>query len=123
MANIIHKQLSYEIMAAAFEVHNILGSGFLEKVYEKALLQELLQRGVKTEAQQKLRVLYKGKEIGSYAADLVVDNKIIIELKAVANLSNIHQAQVLNYLKATGFKLGLLINFGKERIKYKWMVL
>jgi GxxExxY protein len=123
MANIIHKQLSYEIMAAAFEVHNILGSGFLEKVYEKALLQELLQRGVKTEAQQKLRVLYKGKEIGSYAADLVVDNKIIIELKAVENLSNIHQAQVLNYLKATGFKLGLLINFGKERVEYKRMVL
>jgi GxxExxY protein len=123
MANIIHKQLSYEIMAAAFEVHNILGSGFLEKVYEKALLQELLQRGVKTEAQQKLRVLYKGKEIGSYAADLVVDNKIIIELKAVENLSNIHQAQVLNYLKATGFKLGLLINFGRERVEYKRLLL
>jgi GxxExxY protein len=123
VADVIHKQLSYEVMAATFEVHNVLGPGFLEKVYEKALLQELILRRIEVEPQKQLTVLYKGKEIGIYCADLVIENKIILELKAVENLSNIHQAQVLNYLKATGFNLGLLINFGKERIEYKRLVL
>ena len=123
MAEVIHKDLSYEIMAAAFEVHNVLGPGFLEKVYEKSLLKELGLRGLEAEAQKEIKVSFKGEDVGVYCADLVVEEKIILELKAVEHLSNIHQAQVLNYLKATGYNLGLLINFGKERVEYKRLVL
>ena len=123
MADVVYKELSYEIMTAVFEVHNILGSGFLEKVYERALLQELTLRGLRVETQKQIRVFYKDMDIGTYVADLVVNGKILLELKAVESLSNLHKAQVLNYLKATGFKLGLLINFGKERVEYKRLVL
>ena len=123
MADVVYKELSYEIMTSVFEVHNILGSGFLEKVYERALLQELTLRGLRVETQKQIRVFYKDMDIGTYVADLVVNGKILLELKAVESLSNLHKAQVLNYLKATGFKLGLLINFGKERVEYKRLVL
>ncbi len=123
MADVVYKELSYEIMTAVFEVHNILGSGFLEKVYERALLQELTLRGLRVETQKQIRVFYKDMDIGTYVANLVVNGKILVELKAVESLSNLHKAQVLNYLKATGFKLGLLINFGKERVEYKRLVL
>ncbi len=123
MADVVYKELSYEIMTAVFEVHNILGAGFLEKVYERALLQELTLRGLRVEAQKQIRVFYKDMDIGAYVADLVINGKILLELKAVESLSNLHKAQVLNYLKATGLKLGLLINFGKERVEYKRLVL
>ncbi len=123
MTDVVYKDLSYEIMAATFEVHNTLGPGFLEKVYEKALLKELTSRGLRVEAQIEVRVLYKEQDVGTYFADLIVNNKILLELKAVENLNNLHKAQVLNYLKATGFKLGILINFGKERVEYKRLVL
>ncbi len=123
MADVVYKELSYEIMTAVFEVHNILGAGFLEKVYERALLQELTLRGLRVDAQKQIRVFYKDMDIGAYVADLVINGKILLELKAVESLSNLHKAQVLNYLKATGLKLGLLINFGKERVEYKRLVL
>lgn len=123
MTDVIYKELSYQIMAAVFEVYNTLGFGFLEKVYERALLKELCLRGIPLEAQKEIKVFYKGDEIGTYFADLVVNNEILLELKAVESLNNIHKAQVLNYLKATGLKLGLLINFGKERVEYKRLVL
>ena len=103
--------------------YNTLGPGFLEKVYEKALLRELTLRGMRAEAQKEIKVFYKGEDVGIYFADLIVNGKILMELKSVENISNIHQAQVLNYLKATGFNLGLLINFGKERVEYKRLVL
>jgi len=117
MTDVVHKELSYLIMAAVFEVHNTLGFGFLEKVYERALLKELSLRGIPVEAQKEIKIFYKEDEVGTYFADLVVNNEILLELKAVENLNNIHKAQVLNYLKATGFKLGLLINFGREQVK------
>lgn len=123
MADVVYKELSYQIMAAVFEVHNTLGFGFLEKVYEKALLKELRLRGIPVEAQKEIKVFYKEDEIGIYFADLVVNGEILLELKAVESLNNIHKAQVLNYLKATGLKLGLLINFGKERVEYERLVL
>lgn len=123
MEKIVYKELSYQIMAAVFEVHNILGFGFLEKVYERALLKELYMQGIPVEAQKKIKVFYKGDGVGTYFADLVVNNEILLELKAVESINNIHKAQVLNYLKATGLKLGLLINFGKERVEYKRLVL
>jgi len=117
MTDVLYKDLSYEIISAVFEVHNILGPGFLEKVYEKALLKELALRGVQVEAQKEIKVFYKEQDVGVYYADLVVYDVILLELKAVESLTNFHKAQVLNYLKATGLKLGLLINFGKDRVE------
>ncbi len=122
MTDVVYKELSYQIMAAVFEVYNTLGFGFLEKVYERALLKELCLRGIPVEAQKEIKVFYKGDEIGTYFADLVVNGEILLELKAVESLNNIHKAQVLNYLKATGLKLGLLINFGRERVQYERLV-
>jgi GxxExxY protein len=123
MTDVVFKELSYEVMAAAFEVHNTLGFGFLEKVYERALVKELSLRQISVEAQKEMKVFYKGDEIGTYFADLVVNGEVLLELKAVKNLNGIHKAQVLNYLKATDLKLGLLINFGRERVEYERLVL
>ena len=122
MGEIVYKELSYQIMAAVFEVHNTLGFGFLEKVYERALLKELCLRKIPVEAQKEIKVFYKGDEIGTYFADLVVNGEILLELKAVESLNNLHKAQVLNYLKATDIKLGLLINFGRELVQYERLV-
>lgn len=117
--NMLYKELSYEVMSAVFEVHNVLGSGFLEKIYENALIAELLLRGIGAEAQKPLVVQYKGRNVGSYCADIVVNGQILLELKAVESLNKTHEAQVLNYLRSTGLKLGILINFGKERVESK----
>lgn len=119
----LYKELSYQIMSAIFEVHNTLGSGFLEKVYENALLVELSIRGIMAEAQKPLIVHFKGIEVGCYCADIVVNGQILLELKAVDAFTKAHDAQVLNYLKATGLKLGILINFGKERVESKRFVI
>ena len=121
--SVVYKNLSYNIIAAVYEVHNTLGFGFLEKVYERALFKELCERKIPVEKQKEITVYYKGDEVGSYFADLVVNDEILLELKVVESLNNFHKAQVLHYLKATGFKLGLLINFGKERVEYKRLVL
>jgi GxxExxY protein len=115
-------ELTYVINAAVFEVNRVLGAGFLEKVYEKALLIELVQRGLKAESQVPIIVSYKGNEVGEYYADIVVENQVIIELKAVDSLQNIHQAQLLNYLKATGYKTGLLVNFSHPKAQIKRFV-
>lgn len=122
-SNIIHKDLSYEVMGAVYEVHNVLGLGFLEKVYEKALLEEFQLRGIEAVAQKELSVSYKGKQIGQYWADILVENQILLELKSVEALTKVHEAQVLNYLKATGIRLGILINFGRERVETKRIAL
>ena len=123
MTELLYKDLSFQIIAAIFEVHNILGFGFLEHIYQKALVKELRIRRLKAEEQKEISVSYKGEIIGSYYADIVVNDEIILELKAVETLTKIHEAQLLNYLKGTGLKLGFLINFGKERAVYKRMVL
>lgn len=123
MADIIYKELSFQIMGAVFEVHNVLGHGFFEKVYERALVKELRLRRIPVETQKEIKVFYKQEEIGIYCADMVVNNQILLELKAVDKLNNTHKAQVLNYLKATDLKLGLLINFGKERVEHERLVL
>ena len=121
--SVVYKDLSYSIMAAVYEVHNTLGFGFLEKIYERALYKELCGRKIPVETQKEIKVYYKGDEVGTYFADLVVNDEILLELKVVESLNNFHKAQMLHYLKATGFKLGLLINFGKERVEYKRLVL
>ena len=121
--DLLLKDLTFQILAAVFEVHNVLGHGFLENVYEKALLKELRLRGLKAEAQKEIRVLYKDEDVGSYFADIVVSDAVILELKSVEKLAAFHEAQVLNYLKGTGLKIGLLVNFGKEKAEFKRFVL
>ena len=114
--------LTYKINGAVFEVSRVLGPGFLEKVYENALSYELNNRGLKAETQVPMTVTYKDKVVGEYLADIIVEGKIILEIKAVERLSKIHEAQILNYLKATGFKLGLLINFTHPKAEIKRFV-
>ena len=115
--------ITYKINSAIFEVNRILGPGFLEKVYEKALLIELNERGLNTKSQVPIKVNYKDKLAGEYIADLLVEDKVIVELKAVEKLSKLHEAQLLNYLKATGLKVGLLVNFQNRKADVKRLVL
>lgn len=122
-SGLILKDLSFQVMAAVFEVHNELGPGFLEAVYQKALLQELLQRGINAESQKETRIRYKGEDVGVYYPDVLVNDQVILELKAVEKLTKLHEAQLFHYLKATGLKLGLLINFACEKVEYKRIVL
>lgn len=115
--------ITYKINGAVFEVNHVLGSGFLEKVYEKALLFELRLRGLKAESQIPVKVIYKEKTVGEYNADIVVENQVIIELKAVEQLQKIHEAQILNYLKATGYKIGILVNFKHPKAEIRRFIL
>ena len=115
-------EITYQIRGAVFEVNRILGFGFLEKVYEKALIIELLVRGLRAESQVPINVSYKNEVVGEYFADIVVEGQVIIELKAVDQLQKIHEAQLLNYLKATGYKMGLLINFTHPKAEIKRFV-
>jgi GxxExxY protein len=117
------QDITYQIRGAIFEVNKVLGSGFLEKVYEKALMIELSGRGLSVENQVPLKVSYKGQIVGEYFADLLVEGRVIVELKSVANLLREHQAQLLNYLKATGICVGLLVNFTRNKAEIKRMVL
>lgn len=116
-------ELIYTINGAIFEVNKTLGSGFLEKVYEQALLIELDERGLKAQTQVPISVYYKGQVVGEYFADMVVEGKVILELKAVDKLSGLHEAQLLNYLKATDIKAGLLVNFTHPKADIKRLVL
>ena len=115
--------ITYAINGAVFEVNDILGPGFLEKVYENALLIELKKRGLKAKSQVPIKVSYKGELVGDYTADLLVEDKVIVELKTVENLDRSHEAQLLNYLKATGLHVGLLVNFKHKKADIKRMVL
>ena len=105
-------RISEQIIGAAFEVSNALGAGFLEKVYENALVHELKKRGLLVEQQKRVTIYYDGVVVGDYYSDLLVERLIIVELKAVSRIENIHLAQCMNYLKATGSNLGLILNFG-----------
>ena len=116
-------EITYAINGAVFEVNKVLGSGFLEKVYENALLIELRERGLKAENRIPIKVVYKDKVVGEYIADIFVEGKVILELKAVDRLEKIYEAQLLNYLKATGVQIGLLINFTHPKAEIKRMVL
>ena len=108
-----NKEQSYAINGAAMNVYNALGHGFLEAVYQEALELEFIKRGIPYEREKELKIFYDGKELRqTYTADFVCYGDIIVELKAVAHLDDSHRSQVFNYLKATGFKLGLLYNFG-----------
>jgi len=114
--------ITYAIRGAVFEVNRVLGAGFLEKVYENALSIELTNRGLTVEKQVPIKVVYKEKPVGDYIADMLVEKKVIIEVKTVGKLDKIHEAQLLNYLKATGIHLGLLVNFKHPKAEIKRMV-
>jgi len=110
----LHEDITKEIIKAFYEVHSILGFGFLEQVYQNALYKELYKRGLKCEPQKKIDVFYKDELVGQYVADMVIEDAVILELKAVVVLRPEHEWQLINYLKATGFQVGLLLNFGRS---------
>ncbi len=112
-------QLTEQIIGCAYAVANTLGCGFLEKVYENALALELRRADMKVKQQQVIKVRYRGVVVGDYCADLLVNDAVVVELKAASGLEEIHSAQCLNYLKATGLRVCLLINFGKPKIQIK----
>lgn len=116
--DVIYPELSYSIMEAVFEVHNQLGPGFSEEIYQQALGTELQIRNILFETQKQINIFYKGKPMGMYKLDLVVESKIILELKAVSSLNDLFKQQLTSYLKATGLRLGILINFGIRRVEY-----
>jgi GxxExxY protein len=112
-------ELSECVIGCAFRVLNTLGSGFLEKVYENAMVHELRKTGLAVVQQRGIIVLYDGIVVGEYAVDLLVEDRIIVELKAIRALDNAHAAQCINYLKATGLQLCLLLNFGRSRLEIR----
>ena len=115
-------KISERIINAAYKVSNALGAGFLEKVYENALAHQLKKDGMKIEQQKPIKVHYDNVVVGDYFADLIAEGAVIVELKTAKRIEDIHLAQTLNYLKATGLKLGLIINFGKPRVEIKRVV-
>ena len=115
----IHEELTEKILKACFEVSNELGNGFLESVYEKALVIVLTAMGLKVQTKVPLKVMFRGQIVGEFFPDIIVEDMVIIELKAVKALAPEHLAQVMNYLKATGIEVGLLVNFGSTRLEYR----
>ena len=118
----LFKELTFAVIGAAMEVHKILGSGFLEAVYQAALERELTIRGIPFERQVELPVSYKGELVGVYKADLVIDKKFVVEIKAVSKLNQLHQAQAMHYLAATGLRLALLLNFGSTSLEHRRVI-
>jgi GxxExxY protein len=117
-----HADITGQIIAAAFEVHAVLGYGFLERVYQRAMQVELAARGLKAVTESKIRVVYKGVVVGDYQADLFVADCVIAELKVAREYQSADEAQLLNELKATGIRVGLLINFGRTKVEFKRFV-
>ncbi|HEY3824828.1 MAG TPA: GxxExxY protein [Bryobacteraceae bacterium] len=117
--NGLKDELSERVIAAVFEVSNTLGAGFLEKVYERALVRELEIRGVRAAGQASMPVVYKGKPVGDYYADILVEDRLVVELKCVERLSREHSAQCLNYLRASGKSVCLLVNFENPKVEWR----
>jgi GxxExxY protein len=117
-----HKELTAKIIDSAYKVHRELGFGFLESVYQNALVIELAKAGLQSEQQKRIQVYYSEQVVGDFVADILVEKKVILELKSVSQIHPAHEAQLINYLKATGMEVGLLINFG-EQVEIKRKVL
>jgi len=120
---LLHRATTETIIGAAFEVHQELGYGFLERVYQRALQVELIRRRVAAEIEKRIQVQYKGVVVGDYDADLIVADSVAVEIKVNPQYDKRDEAQLLNELKATGLKVGLLINFGRNKVEYKRLVL
>ena len=118
-SDLLHADLTHKIIGAAMEVHSTLGTGFLEAVYEDALAVEFGIQGIRYEKQKPLCVFYKGHKVRDYICDFLIEEKVLVELKAIKRLTATEESQLLNYLKGTGLELGLLINFGESSLKYK----
>ncbi|MBP7275263.1 MAG: GxxExxY protein [Kiritimatiellae bacterium] len=116
---LIHKEITEQIIGSAFEVHRALGYGFLESVYQRAMIVELKKRNARVEAEVPARVYFKGECVGEFYADLVVDDKVVVELKIAKDLNPLDEAQLINEIIALRMEIGLLINFGREGVKFK----
>ncbi len=114
MENLLHQNITDDIIAAFYKVYNVLGYGFLERVYENAMFYELTRNGYLVEKQKRIKVFYENTEVGDYFADLIVSDKVIVEIKAAEGIRVEHDSQLINYLKATEIEVGLLLNFGKK---------
>lgn len=123
MGKLLYEELTEKVIGAAMEVHTTLGAGFLESVYEEAFAYEMQLRQILFERQKALPVHYKGKQVKEFICDFWIENKILLEIKAVRSLTNNEEAQLMNYLKATGVKLGMLLNFGEQSLKFKRLIL
>ena len=119
---LLHQDVTQQIIGAAFEVYRVLGYGFLEKVYQRAMHVELLSRGLKTELESKIKVVFKGHVVGDFSADIFVEDCVMVELKVAKSYNSADEPQLLNELKATDIKVGLLINFGRTEVEFKRMV-
>ncbi len=118
----LYKDLTRDIIDSAFKVHNALGCGLLEKVYGNALVWDLELKRKKVSAQQEFKVVYREKEVGIYYADMIVEESVIVEVKSVEKLEDVHRAQLLNYLKISGIRVGLLINFSRPKLEFERLV-
>ena len=120
---IIYKDLSYQVVGLAMDVHNELGGGFLEKVYENAMVVQFKHKDISAEQQKPVPVYFKAEVVGEYFADIVVENKILLELKVADVITDMHRAQAFHYLKATSYRLALILNFGKRKLTYERIVI
>ena len=123
MGQMVHGETTSHIIGAAFEVHNALGYWFLERVYQRAMQVELIKRGSQAELEVPIKVFYKSSLVGEYYADLLVDCSVMVEIKVAKRYNPEDEAQLLNELKATAVKVGMLVNFGREHVQYKRMIL
>jgi GxxExxY protein len=119
---LLHESITEQIIGAAFEVYRVLGYGFLEKVYQRAMMVELRIRGLKADDESKIKVVYKDEIVGDYKADLFVEDAVIAELKTAKEYQTADEPQLLNELNATGIKVGLMINFGRNKVEFKRFV-
>lgn len=120
--DLLYRETTQDIIDSAYKVHNALGCGLLEKVYGNALIWDLELKKKKVIAQQSYKVLYREKEVGTYYADLVVEEKVIVEVKSVEQIDDVHRAQLLNYLRISGLRVGLIINFARPKLEYERLV-
>lgn len=119
---LLYKDLAYKIIGLAMKVHNELGYGFLEKVYENAMMMLFKREGMTAVQQAAIAVKFLGEIVGDYYADILVEGKIVLELKSVEKISDVHRAQAINYLKATGMQLAIILNFGKDKLEHERLV-
>ena len=119
---LLHRELTKEIIDSAYKVHNALGCGLLEKVYGNALVWDLELKKKKVVSQKEFKVLYREKEVGVYYADLVLEDAVIVEVKSVEKIDDIHRAQLINYLRISGLRVGLLVNFSRPKLEFERLV-
>jgi len=119
---LLYPKLSYKIIGIAMEVYNRIGSGFPEKLYERALMILFKKNGIQAQNQVHFNVVFEEKNIGKFVTDIIVENKIILEIKSIKELNNIHKTQTINYLKASGLKLGILLNYGENKLKSERLI-